>query len=430
MKRLEQSHHHRPFGIPLLSLSCLCWIAALELHGADWPQFRGASGQGKAVDAEVRLRWDVSAGIAWKASLPGAGGSSPVVLGGKVFLTSFSGYGVPGEPGGSLASLKRQVLCLDRKDGRVLWQKDIPAAQPEQEKVRDHGYAENTPAADATSLYAFLGKSGVFAFTHNGDPRWHADVGSGTHGWGSGASPVLSGDLLIVNACVESGSLVALDKHTGREVWRAPGISESWNTPILVPADDGGTELVLAMSGKVLGFNPTTGESLWSCSTDIGWYMVPSLVNEGGLVCCIGGRSGGALAVRAGGRGDVTSTRRLWKIAKGSNVPSPVLHEGHLYWFHENLGIAWCVEAATGEVRFEERLDRAGQIYASPVLAGGRIYAVTRGGTAFVIAARPEFELLARNELRDGGVFDASPAVADGNLLLRSDRFLYCIGAP
>ncbi|MCB1129054.1 MAG: PQQ-binding-like beta-propeller repeat protein, partial [Verrucomicrobiae bacterium] len=316
-------------------------------------------------------------GIAWKTPLPGAGGSSPVVWDKRIFLTSFSGYGVPGQSDGNLGSLERHVLCLDRETGRLLWQKDIPAAQPEEQKVRDHGYAENTPLADAARLYAFLGRSGVFAFTHEGDPLWHADVGSGTHGWGSGSSPIVHDDLLIVNACVESESLVALNRETGREIWRARGLKESWNTPILVPTADGRTELVLAIFGKVLGFDPKTGESLWSCATDIGWYMVPSLVNQRDLIACTGGRGGGGtLVVRAGGRGDVTGSRRLWKISKGSNVPSPILHEDHLYWFDPNLGIVTCVEMATGKVVFEKRLDRAGQIYASPVMAGDRIYAV------------------------------------------------------
>ncbi|MCP5520654.1 MAG: PQQ-binding-like beta-propeller repeat protein [Verrucomicrobiales bacterium] len=422
--------HHKCYRVRA-SVIPLLGLLTLTLHGADWSRFRGPDGQGKALDADVPVTWTATTGIAWKTPLPGAGGSSPVVFGKKIFLTSFSGYGVPGESGGSPASLKRHVLCLERKTGRVLWQKDIPAAQPEEEKVRDHGYAENTPLADAEHLYVFLGKSGVFAFTHEGDQLWHTDVGSGTHGWGSGSSPIVHDDLLIVNACVESESLVALNRETGREVWRARGLKESWNTPILVPTADGRTELVLAIFGKVLGVDPKTGESLWSCATDIGWYMVPSLVNQRDLIACTGGRGGGGtLVVRAGGRGDVTGSRRLWKISKGSNVPSPILHEDHLYWFDPNLGIVTCVEMATGKVVFEKRLDRAGQIYASPVLAGGKIYAVTRGGTVFVIAAKPRFELLARNDLHDGGGFDASPAVLDAALLIRSDRFLYGIGKP
>jgi len=185
---------------------------------------------------------------------------------------------------------------------------------------------------------------------------------------------------------------------------------------------------VMAIFGKVLGFDPSTGERLWSCDTGIGWYMVPSLVNDRDVVYCIGGRTGGALAVRAGGRGDVTQSRRLWTLSKGSNVSSPLFHGGHLYWLHENLGILCCVEARTGKLVYEERLNRAGQFYSSPILVDDKLYCVGRRGTAFVLAARPEFKLIARNEMGDGGSFDASPAVAGNRLLIRSDRFLYCIG--
>jgi hypothetical protein len=305
----------------------------------------------------------------------------------------------------------------------------VPAAQPEEVKVRDHGYASSTPLADADRLYVFFGKSGVLAFDHDGKRLWQGDVGGKTHGWGSAASPLPYKDLLIINAAVESESLVALNRATGKEVWRAGGMKESWNTPILVPVAGGKQELVVAIFGKVLGFDPDTGEPLWSCATGIGWYMVPSLVHDRDVVYCIGGRTGGALAVRAGGRGDVTKSHRLWTLSKGSNVSSPVCHDGHLYWLHENLGIAYCLEAASGRLVYEERLAGAGQFYGSPLLAEGRVYAVTRNGIGFVLAAKPPFKQLARNPLGDGGSFDASPAVDGSRLLLRSDKFLYCIGA-
>jgi hypothetical protein len=156
--------------------------------------------------------------------------------------------------------------------------------------------------------------------------------------------------------------------------------------------------------------------------------MVPSLVNDKDMVYCIGGRSGGGLAVRAGGRGDVTQSRRVWIITKGSNVSSPIFHEGHLYFLHENNSIAYCVEAATGKLVFEERLTGAGQFYASPILADGKLYAVSRRGTVFVLGAKPQFEQLARNEMGDRSSFDASPAVHSNRLLIRSDKSLYCIG--
>jgi hypothetical protein len=409
-------------------LTLLVGAPALVASTVDWRQFRGPDGQGVSRSNALPTKFGADQNLVWKTPLPGPGGSSPIVFGDRIYVTCFTGYAVPGSPGGDLSALQRHLLCLQRADGKILWRKDVPAAQPEQAKVREHGYASSTPLADSDRLYVFLGRSGVFAFSHDGKELWQADVGSKTHGWGSAASPVLYQGLVIINAAVESELLVALNKETGKEVWRAGGLKESWNTPILVPTADGKQELVVAIFGKVLGFDPATGEQLWSCATGIGWYMVPSLVSDKDVIYCIGGRTGGALAVRAGGRGDVTQSRRLWTLNKGSNVSSPIVHEGHLYWLHESLGIANGVEAATGKVVYEERLANAGQFYASPILADGKLYCVGRRGSVFVLAAKPQFEQVARNELGDRSSFDASPAVDGHRLLIRSDKFLYCIG--
>jgi outer membrane protein assembly factor BamB len=155
--------------------------------------------------------------------------------------------------------------------------------------------------------------------------------------------------------------------------------------------------------------------------------MVPSVAVNESVVYCIGGRSGGALAVRAGGRGDVEQTHLVWTGSKGSNVTSPVYHDGHLYWMSEKLGVAYCADAATGNILYEERLSRAGQVYASAVMADGKLYYVNREGRTFVVAATPEFRLLATNDIEERGRFDASPVIADGALFLRSNRYLYCI---
>ena len=414
------------FGLVALGEALGCWMA---LAAGDWSQFRGPQGQGTRPSKEVPITWSADKNLRWKTPLPGPGGSSPVVYGPHIWLTCYTGYGVPGENAGDLSQLKRHLICLNRDNGRALWTNTVDAVLPEQAKVRDHGYASSTAVVDAECVYVFFGKSGVFAFTHDGKKLWHADVGSTVHGWGSATSPVLYKDTVIVNAAVESESLVALDKRTGKEVWRANGLRESWNTPIFVTTEVGKVELVLAMMGKVLGFDPERGEQLWSCATDIKWYMVPSMVKDGEMVYCIGGRTGGALAVRAGGRGDVTADRRLWTLTKGSNVSSPIYHNGHLYWLHENLGIVYCVEAATGKLAYEERLENAGQFYPSPVLAGDRLYCLSRRGSVFVIAAKPQFELLAKNDFGDRSSFDASPALDGDRLLVRSDRFLYCVGA-
>lgn len=423
-------HRQLPWRLLLAASVSLALTPSTRGAAGDWSRFRGADGQGQAGSQKPPAEWGPDRNVQWKIALPGPGGSSPAVHGERVFVTCYSGYAVPGNPPGELGALRRHLLCLNRTDGRLLWTRDIPAEQPEQDKVRDHGYASSTPFVDAERVYVFFGKSGVFAFDHDGKEEWRAKVGDGIHGWGSASSPVVHKDLLIVNAAVESESLVALEKATGRERWRAGGMKESWNTPILAPAPDGRQELVVAVLGKVLGFDPDSGQPLWSCATGIGWYMVPSLVHDRDTVYCIGGRTGGSLAVRTGGRGDVTASHRRWTLNKGSNVPSPLLHDGHLYWFHENLGIAYCAEAATGRVVYEERLPKAGPIYASPLLADGRIYAITRNGIGFVLAAQPRFELMARNELGDRSSFDASPAADGDRLLVRSDRFLYCIAAP
>jgi outer membrane protein assembly factor BamB len=407
-------------------------VVTLPAVRADWPQFRGPGGQGVSPERRLPVTWSKDQNVLWKSELPGAGASSPVVLGGRIFLTSYSGYGVPGQRGGDPSQLKRHVVCLDRASGKLLWAREVESKLPEQPTIREgHGYASSTPAADAERVYAFFGKSGVVALDHNGKQLWHADVGSKLNGWGTAASPVLVGDLVIVNASVESESLVALDRKTGQERWRARGIRESWNTPILVTPPGGKPELIVAIMGKVLGFEPDSGKPLWSCATDIGWYMAPSMVAHEGVVYCIGGRSGKvlALAVRAGGRGDVTRTHRLWTGPKGSNVSSPVYHDGYLYWANDSAETVYCAEAKTGRIVYEQRLGRAGQFYASPVLADGKLYYLGRTGRTFVLAAGPRFEVLAVNDLGERAMFNASPAVVDGRLLVRSDRFLYCIGA-
>jgi len=397
-------------------------------RAADWPQFRGPTGMGVCPNGGAPVSWSADRNVLWKADLPGPGTSTPIVFGDRIYVTCYTGFGIPGERG-SMDDLKLHVAALDRGNGKLVWSREVQPDLPEQDRIREeHGYASNTPAVAADGVYAFFGKSGVVKFAHDGKQLWRTRVGSGLHGWGSGTSVVLHGELVIVNASVESESLVALDRRTGKEVWRARGIKESWNTPILVQLPGGKTELVVAIQGKILGFDPATGQELWSCATDIGWYMVPCLVAHDGVVYCVGGRSGGGLAVRAGGRGDVTQSHRLWTIRKGSNVTSPVFHDGHLYWMHESLGIAYCAEAKSGKIVYEQRLDRADQVYAAAVLADGKIYYVSRSGQVFVLAARPVFEKLATNTLGARGRFDSSPAIADGRLYLRTDRTLYCLG--
>jgi outer membrane protein assembly factor BamB len=412
-----------------LSAVLVSGLLNLRLNADDWTAFRGADGQGSAGAVSLPVKWGDGENIAWKTELPGPGASSPVVYGKHIYVTCYSGFFVPGQTGGTQADLRRHLLCVDRAGGKLMWQRTVEAKLPEEERIRDHGFAASTPACDAAGVVVFFGKTGVIAFDHQGQEQWRADVGSKTHGWGSSASPVLYENLVLINASVESESLRALDRRTGREIWSVSGIRESWNTPVIGRSREGRTELLLAMQGSLRSYNPQTGEQYWNCQTDITWYMVPSVVWHEGTVYCLGGRSGVAgLAVRMGGSGDVTDSRRLWTSMKGSNVTSPVYHAGHLYFMNDNREIAYCLSAETGEVVYEERVNRAGQIYASALLAGGRIYYLSRDGRTIVVEASPKFTELGRNELRDGGQFNGSFAVDAGRLLVRSDRYLYAIG--
>lgn len=416
----------------LLSFALVAALTA-RAASADWSRFRGPEGSGVSAAQGTPLNWSDTAGILWKTDLPGPGASSPVVQGDRIYLTCYTGFG-PGIEGGSPESLQRHLLCFDRPTGKRLWTAAVAAELPEQARIReDHGYATATPVVDADRIYVFWGKSGVFAFDHAGRQLWNTKVGNQLNGWGSAASPVLHGNRLLVNAYVESQSFVALDRTTGREVWRAGGIGDSWHAPVVVHLPDGKAEVVAAMSKQVRGLDAETGRELWQADTGNHWYVCPTPVVQDGTVYLIGGRGPTVtMAIQAGGRGDVTATHVAWKNGKGSNVPSPVLHEGHLYFAHENLGLALCMNARTGDVVYEERLNpNPGQIYASPVLADGKLYYLGRGGVAVVLAAEPKFRVLADNRLEGGrGVFNATPTFDGRRLLVRSNRALYCLGEP
>ena len=406
--------------------------ATAGLPGNDWPQFRGPGALGRSEAKNIPLTWNEQTNVVWKTALPGPGASSPITQGDHIYLTCFTGYATSSREPGDMDNLQRHLLCLNLANGEILWNTPVPAALPEQDRIReDHGYASSTPVTDGERVIVFFGKSGVFAFDRNGRQLWRADVGSKLNGWGSAAPLTLYKDLVLVNACIESESLVALNRKTGQEVWRTAGVKESWHAPVLLDAPGEKTEIVLAMMGKILGYDRENGQELWRAKTGISWYMCPTPVAEEGIVYSIGGRNpNGGLAIRAGGRGDVTATHVLWKVNRGSNVPSPILHEGHLYFAHENLGVVYCVNAKTGDLLYEERLSPSpGQIYASPVWAAGRIYFTGRGGRTIVIAAQPKFHQLAENNLESNrGVFNASPAIAGERLLIRSNRALYCLG--
>jgi outer membrane protein assembly factor BamB len=416
---------------------CTLIVAALSValfSGADWTRLRGPGGVGVSEDRGLPVTWSATENVVWKTPLPGFGASSPITLGEKIFLTCYSGYGMDQDNPGRQEDLLHHVVCIDRTSGKILWDRRSQARLPEADygggQVNLHGYASGTPVTDGKAVYAFFGRSGAWAYDLDGKLLWKVSVGRKTHSWGSGASPILAGDLLIVNASVESESLVALDKANGNEVWRTGAVRNSWSTPLLVDLPDGGQEVVVSMEGKVLGLELSTGKQLWECA-GVDDYVCPMVIAHQGIVYVTGGRKPQTMAIRAGGRGDVTQTRLVWEIRKASKVPTPLYHEGLLYWV-DNSGIACCVEADTGKLVYEKRLKISGggdKVYASVVLADGKLYAVSRQGGTVVLAAGRRFEQLAHNDLGDESVFNATPVVSRGQLLLRSNRFLYCIGS-
>jgi outer membrane protein assembly factor BamB len=427
---------------------------------ADWRQFRGPDGLGISNEKNLPAEWSDTKNIVWKVKLPGAGASSPVTLGNRIFVTCYSGYGMDTKEPGDMKELKRHLLCLDRKAGKSLWAKEFEPELPEHRYTGEgayHGYAASTPITDGQRLYVFFGKSGVYCFDLNGKQLWRTSVGKNTNGWGSGASPILYKNLLIVNASVESGSMIALDKMTGKEVWKAPKIGSAWNTPMPVAKMEFNewcqangfepdkltekqtatlkqlhavepVELVVNVQGRVVAVDPDTGKELWFAD-GVKSYVCPSVVAHKGLVYMIGGGSV-SMAIRTGGRGNVTDTHVLWKQKKGSNASSPIYHDGYLYWASENGGVLHCQDAGTGKEAYSQRLaPAAGRIWASPVLADGKLYYISQFKGVFVVAAGPKFELVAHNVFTDDNSrANASVAVSDGQLLLRNDQYLYCIG--
>lgn len=432
--------------LPRCAIGCFCLLSIASLQAADWPGFRGDQG-GIAADTNLPVQWTKD-NILWKIKLPGLGASSPIVSGDKVFVTCYSGYGTElsrgfgkgpkagkgGADAGDEKKLQLLVLCVDRNTGQILWQKEVAPKLPEMKFtgfMKEHGYASSTPVTDGERVYVFFGKTGVLAFDLGGKQLWHVDVGSGIDAWGSAASPILHKDLVIVNAAIESNSLIALDKKTGKELWRVKDVGKSWSTPIIVTTKEGNTELVLSQPGKIVGYNPQTGKELWHCQ-GIGvpqGYSISSPVAREGVVFAMGG--GGpmplaALAVRAGGTGDVTKTHVLWRKAIGSGISSPVFTSDHVVWV---AGVAQCVKAADGDTAYKERLYGSQGEYVSAILAGDKIFALTRFDGLFVLAGGGKFEKLAHNEFPgDNSIFNASPAVSNGRMYIRSNDYLYCIG--
>ncbi len=412
--------------LPLLFL-----IAGFPAPAENWPAWRGPTGDGVCTESGVPLKWSPTENVKWKTPLPERGNSSPVVWGKSLFVTQAIGS-------------KRLLLCLDRATGKERWR----AGTDYEGKELTHEtnpYCSASPVTDGERVIVSFASAGVWCFDFAGKEMWHRDLGPQRHIWGSGASPVLHGDLCFLNfGPGERTFLIALDKKTGATVWQhdEPGGRSgeetegkkgrdiwigSWGDP-LVRRVGQREEMFMNFPGRVCAFDPATGKELWTCAGLNPLAYTTPLFSEG-IVVGMGGFNGSALAVRAGGSGDVTSTHRLWQHPRTKQrIGSGVIHEGHIYIL-DDPGVAECIELKTGQVVWEERLKGpgpSGTNWSSLVLAEGKCYGMNQGGDAFVFRASPHFELLAVNSL--GEKTNASFAVSNGELFIRAEKSLWCIG--
>lgn len=405
---------------------------------SDWPGFRGTGARGVSDETGVVAKWSETENLKWKTPLPGPGSSSPIVLGDLVFVTCYSGYGVDTRQPGNMKKLKRHLVCIRATDGKVLWDKTVSAVLPEDPfagRFQQHGYASHTPVTDGERVYVFFGKSGVLAFDLKGKKLWKRSVGKGSDKlrWGSAASPTFYNNMVFVNAWDESKMLYALNAKTGKEIWKKD-LSDTgltYSAPVLADQGDGKVVLVISLSSQVWALEPDTGKQLWFARTNISDCMIPSPVIADGVAYIHGGgpRNSGSLAIDMGGKGDVTNTHIIWSSKDVSSPPSPVVVDGLMFWA-DGSGRVCCVNPKTGMIKYREKLPVTGRfaVYASTVAADGKLYVVTRKNGVFVLAAKDKFEIIAHNKIAsDDTDFNASPAISNKCVFLRSNLFLYCL---
>ncbi|AMV27270.1 outer membrane biogenesis protein BamB [Gemmata sp. SH-PL17] len=389
----------------------------------DWPGWRGPRADGTVKDQGFPLTWDAKENVKWKLELPGTGHSSPVVSRGKVFVA------------GCVEADKTRVLyCVDRATGKLLWTRTAAVSSLEF-KHSENSWASSTPATDGERVYiTFFDKPHlrVYCYDFDGKLLWERTPGEfhSVHGFCS--PPVLYKDLVIVNGDQDAPKdknayIVALDKRTGEEKWRAdrPNKLRSYCPPVVVEAADK-PQLVLTGSKCVTSYSPDTGKQNWIIDGPTEQFVSSMVLHDGVLLLTAGFPQHWVMAIKPDGTGNVTKTHILWsKKGEGGYVPSPVAHDGKLFLV-DDAGVASCWDVKTGKQLWKERLSGK-KHHASAIAADGRIYLTSSEGTTFVLKASEEFELLAKNPLGEG-VF-ASPAFSDGDIFIRGTKHLWCIGA-
>jgi outer membrane protein assembly factor BamB len=435
-------------------------VTAQTPEQAHWPQWRGPFFNGMAR-GDAPTNWNDTSNIKWKTEIPGKGHSTPVIWGDRIFLTTAIPTGKPapavptptpqatqtpvtgqGEgrrgrgPGGDTgpqAEQRFEVLCLDRKTGKILWQKTAKVATPHEGYHRVYGsFASNSPVTDGKYVYAFFGSRGIYAYDFNGKLIWEKDLGVQMkikNGFGEGTAPLLDGDRLFLVYDHEAGSfMVALDKRNGKELWRVTrDEGSSWSTPFAI--DHGGRRhVIVTATRKVRSYDAETGKLLWEAA-GLGANAIPMPVHQNGVIYVMSGyRDPRLMAIKLGREGDLTGTDSiLWSQTRGlAYTTSPVLHDNKLYVLTDN-GLLSAFNATTGEPHFAQvRLPKPYNFKASPVGANGKLYLATEDGDVVVLKMGEKFEVIATNTLSDQ-VFIATPVIAGGDLFLRGKDKLFCV---
>lgn len=415
----------------------------------DWPQWRGPEGAGIGRGTGYPEKWSATEHIAWKAAIPGKGHSSPVIWGNRLFITTaIQGEQIPGrkapdhlgfdfKPGylhpdsvGVDYANTLKVLALDAETGAIVWDRTVYAGPMYDNRHSSNTYASASVVTDGKMVYASFESEGFYAFDFDGTPKWHVSFGGmAKAGLGPGTSPILHGPLVILQADLEMGegsSIVALDRMTGKEVWRTKRANRrSWATPILVTAG-GRTELIASGAEAVFAYDPLTGAELWRTDGTRS-HPIPSFVAGHGLVIATAGSSNKVgFAIRPGPDGQQGETRVAWRHNRGTAyVTSPILIGDYVY-FVTDAGVMTCLDVKTGTVIYEGgRVPVPATFRASPVAFGDRILLTSEEGDTFVIRAGPKHEVLATNPI--GEPVWASAALANGRVYLRTDKHVFAI---
>jgi outer membrane protein assembly factor BamB len=425
-------------------------LLAQTVSAGNWPQWRGPDGSGISTEKNLPSEWSPTKNIKWKTPIDGRSHSSPIVWGKMIFLTTaIEGAEVPGAKAAkhmlgdkefvhpdSIGANKKhtfKVIAVDRDSGKIVWQQTAWEGTPYDDRHRKSSYAASTPATDGKMVYAFFGTEGLYAYDFKGKLAWKAQIGNiATLGMGAATSPILFDNLVIVQADEDNGEasfIVALDKKTGKEVWKASrkGVQVSWSTPLLVKTASR-TELIASGTEFVIGYDPATGKELWR-HKGVESNAIPSPVANNEMVYLVAGFPAKiAMAIRLGQNGDLTGTPNVpWKYEKGTAyVPSPILYGDYLY-LTTDRGILTALDAKTGEVKYEGgRIPIPATFTASPVAFEGKILMTSEDGDTFIIKAGPKHEIIGTNSV--GEAVYASPAIADGRIFIRGEKNLYCIG--